>query len=210
MLFIISLNRVPEGESDFDDRPVVEELCGRFIVAVDEDGEIGVADEEDRRQEGVDDDRARRLDHVVVDEAELLGDEDRREEVFRGEADGGELFELEDEGDGEDDEEDSKDDRSRGHHLHVASISFATLRVLDSNPVGPQPTSVHFTSKVTKPRLSVVHWATSPRLLLMCAMKNIMSTNAGIVVNNNKNFQEQNSNFFLQNQRPNFVVFLHE
>ena len=32
-----------------------------------------------------------------------------------------------------------------------------------------------------------------------------MSTNAGIVVNNNNNFQEQNSNFFLQNyqiQKP--------
>ena len=142
MLFIIPLNRVPEGECDLDDRPVVEELCDRFVVAVDEGGEVGVANEEDRRQEGVDDDRARCLDHVVVDEAELLGDEDRREEVLRGEADGGELFELEDEGDGEDDEEDGKDDRSRGHHLHDVSNSFATLRIIDSNPVGPHKCSV--------------------------------------------------------------------
>ena len=174
---------------------MVEEFGGGVVVSVDVGGEVGVADEEDRRQEGVDDDRARRLDHVVVDEAELLGDEDRREEVFRGEADGGELFELEDEGDGEDDEEDSKDDRCRGHHLHVASNSFATLRILVSNPVGPQVFSFHIKSEVL-PCTAVRYCACAVCYvkltgLLICTMKNVMSTNTGIVVNNNKNLQDK-------------------
>ena len=100
---------------------MIEKVCRGGVVAVDVRGEVGVAREENCRHEGVDDERARRFDHVVMDEAELFGDEDRRQEVFRGEADGGEFFELEDEGNCEDDVEERKDDRCRGVDLHIVT-----------------------------------------------------------------------------------------
>ena len=100
---------------------MIQKLSEGVVVAVDVCGEVGVAREENWWYEGVDHEGARRFDHVVMDEAELFGDEDRRQEVFRGEADGRELFELEDEGNCEDDVEERKDDRCRGVDLHIAT-----------------------------------------------------------------------------------------